>query len=140
MDEKKSKIIILAGYCIPYIFLCLYGDAVWGTGWVYAFAAAAVGILCFFACRTQNIKLVVAGNILSFVVSEICVMLFALDELSYYFKPFSVHMLVGICTVVAILIQAYLISRLTDDRRKHHTLRNDRTEKKGYLWDWKRKK
>lgn len=140
MDEKKSKMIILAGYCIPYIFLCLYGDAVWGSGWVYGIAAVAMGLLCFFACKTQNVKLVVVGNILSFAVSEICVMLFALDELSYYFKPFSVQMLVGVCSVAAILIQAYLISRLTDDRNKHNEIKNDRIEKKGFLWDWKKKR
>ena len=40
MDAKKSRMILLIGYCVPYVFLCLYGDAVWGTGLVYAAAAA----------------------------------------------------------------------------------------------------
>ncbi len=140
MDEKKSKIILLVGYCVPYIFLCLYGDAIWGTGLVYGIAAVAMAALCFFACKTQNIKLVVLGNIISFAVSELCVILFALEKFNYYFKPFSAHMLVGICTVIAILIQAYIISRLTDDRRKHDAIKNDRIGKRGFLWDWKKRK
>ncbi len=129
MDAKKSKFILLAGYCIPYVFLCLYGDAVWGTGMVYGIAAVAVAILCVAACKTQNIKMVVLGNIISFAVSELCVMLFALETLNYYFKPFNVHMLVGICSVIAILIQAYLISRLTDDRKRSKDILNNRQEK-----------
>lgn len=129
MDEKKSKIFLLMGYCIPYVFLCLYGDAVWGTGLIYGVAAAVVVLLCLFACKTQNIKLVVVGNIISFAVSELCVILFALEKLNYYFKPFSVHMLVCICSVIAILIQAYLISRFTDDRKRHKDILENRREK-----------
>lgn len=140
MDEKKSTTMILAGYCIPYIFLCLYGDAVWGTGWVYGIAAAAMGILCFFACKTQKIKIVVIGNIISFAVSELCTVLFAMEKFNYYFKPFSAQMLICVCTVIAILIQVYLISRLTDDRTKHNDIKNDRIDKRGYLWDWKKRK
>ena len=140
MDKKKSRMIILVGYCIPYIFLCLYGDAVWGTGWGYGIAAAAMGLLCFYACKTQNIKFVVIGNIISFAVSEICILLFAMEKFNYYFKPFSAQMLICICSVIAILIQAYMISRLTDDRKKHNEIKNDRIDKKGYLWDWSKKK
>lgn len=126
MNEKKSKIVLLVGYCIPYIFLCMYGDAVWGTGLVYGFAAIAMGLLCVLACKTQNIKFVVIGNIISFAVSESCIVLFAMEKLNYYFKPFSVHKMACVCTVIAILIQAYLISRLTDDSRRHKDIVEDR--------------
>lgn len=129
MDKKKSGMILLVGYCIPYIFLCLYGDAVWGTGLVYGAAAAAMGLLCVFACKMQQIKMVVIGNIISFAVSELCIMLFALEKFNYYFKPFSAHMLVGICTVIGILIQAYLISRLTDDSKRANDILKNRQEK-----------
>ena len=139
MDKKKSSLIILAGYCIPYIFLCLYGDAVWRTGWIYGIAAVAMGGLCFLSCKTQNIKMVVVGNLITFAVSQICVMVFALDELSYYFKPFRVPMLVCVCSVIAILIQAYLISRLTGDRKRHDEIVNDRIEKKVFLGNWRKK-
>ena len=80
MDVKKSKMLLLIGYCIPYIFLCLYGDAVWGTGLVYAAAVAALVILCLFACKMQQIKFVVIGNVISFAVSELCVLLFAMEK------------------------------------------------------------
>ena len=140
MDKKKSGIILFAGYCIPYIFLCLYGDAVWGTGLVYGIAAAAMGLLCIFACKMQQIKFVVIGNIISFAVSELCIMLFALETFNYYFKPFSAHMLVAICTVIAILIQAYLVSRLTGERKKHDVIKNDRIDKRGFVWDWRKRR
>ena len=131
MDAKKSRLILLVGYCIPYIFLCLYGDAVWGTGLVYGVAALAMGLLCVFACKMHQIKLVVIGNIISFAVSELCIMLFALEKFNYYFKPFSAHMLVIVCSVIAILIQAYLISRLTDDRKRAKDILQNRQEKNG---------
>jgi len=136
MDLKKSRNIILAGYCIPYVFLCLYGDAVWGTGLVYGAAAAVMAGLCVLACKTQQIKLVVVGNIISCAVSELCVLLFALEKFNYYFKPFSAHMLVGICTVIAILIQAYLVSRLTDDRKRAKDILKNRQEKNGSRMFW----
>ena len=85
MDAKKSRTILLIGYCVPYVFLCLYGDAVWGTGLVYAAAAAVVAGLCVFACKMQQIKFVVLGNIISFAVSELCILLFALEKFNYYF-------------------------------------------------------
>ena len=129
MDAKKSRTILLIGYCIPYVFLCLYGDAVWGTGLVYAAVAAVVAGLCAFACKMQQIKFVVLGNIISFAVSELCIFLFALETFNYYFKPFSAHVLVGICSVIGILIQAYLISRLTDDRKRAKDFLKERQEK-----------
>ena len=131
MDAKNSKWILLMGYCIPYVFLCLYGDAVWGTGLVYAVAVAAMVILCLFACKMQQIKFVVIGNVISFAVSELFVLLFALEKLNYYFKPLSVHMLVGLCTLIAILIQAYMISRLTDTHKRAKDLLKERQEKRG---------
>lgn len=119
MDEKTSKRVILAGYCVPYIFLCLYGDAVWGIGWIYGIAAAAVGLLCYLACKTKNLKAVIAGNVISLAVSEVCVMLFAGETLNHYYESFGVQTMIGICFVIMVLIQAYLISRMTDDRKRH---------------------
>ena len=119
MNEKNSKILLLVGYCIPYVFLCMYGDAAWGSGLVYGVAAAVLAVLCVVACKTGNIKLVVVGNIISYAVSELCVILFAEEKLSYYYESLNVHMLIGVCTVIAAMLQAYLISRLTDDRTKH---------------------
>lgn len=129
MNEKNSKILLLVGYCIPYVFLCMYGDAVWGSGLVYGVAAIAMAVLCVLACKTENIKLVVVGNIISYAVSELCVILLAEEKLSYYYKSLNVHMLVGVCTVIAAMLQAYLVSRLTDDRARHNKFVENRREK-----------
>ena len=96
MNKKTSIIILLVGYCIPYVFLCLYGDAVWGTGLVYGISVAAMAGLCVFACKMQQKKFVILGNVISFAVSELCVLLFAMEKFNYYFKPFSAHMLVAV--------------------------------------------
>ena len=131
MDAKKSKWILLVGYCIPYVFLCLYGDAVWGTGLIYGAAVAVLVALCLFSCKMQQIKIVVIGNVLSFAVSELCVLLFAMETFNYYFKPFSAHMLVGLCTLIVILIQAYVISRATDNTKRAKDIIKNSFEKKG---------
>lgn len=139
MDEKKSRLILLIGYCVPYIFLCLYGDAVWGTGIIYGVAVAALVALCFLACKTGNIKTVVLGNVFSFLTSQICAMLLGLEALNRYFEPFNAQILICICSVIAILIQAYVISRLTDDRKRQKRMNENRWDKNAGRGFWGKK-
>ncbi len=117
MNEKTKKGILLAGYCVPYVFLCMYGDVMLGTGLLYAVSAAAMFGLCYFTFKTEQLKLVLIGNVLSFGFSHLLVLLTGLAEKNYYFKPLTVHSMVNICTVIAVLIQWYMISRMKTGKR-----------------------
>jgi len=99
----KKNIVILLFFCIPWIFLTLYGDESYGIAWQYgavlAILAVAAGVL------RKHGKLLLFGNLLSFCVSMLLVGVFGYDEMNYYFKPFTAHGWVMVLTVVSAVMQ-----------------------------------
>jgi hypothetical protein len=87
MKKKDMRILIL--YCIPWIFLTLYGDEAYGIAWQYgavlAILAVGAGVL------REHGKLLLFGNLLSCCASLLMVRLFGYDEMNYYFKPFTAY-------------------------------------------------
>ena len=100
---KKNDVLWLIPYCIPWIFLTLYGDEAYGIAWQYgavlAILAVGAGIL-----REQG-KMLLLGNLISFCVSVLMVRFLGYDEMNDYFKPFTAYGWVMVLTAVSGVMQ-----------------------------------
>ena len=111
-----KKVILLTGYCTPFVFLAMNEDALYGSLWFYLFMIAGFGALSFICGKTENLRIVYAGNILSFISSCVFAWNFQIPKWEYYFKPFLPNQLIIFETVIAVVIQ--LIIYMTFIRHK----------------------
>ena len=101
--------LLLIGYCIPFAFLSLYGDAAHHTMLLYGFMIAGLSVLCFGVIKSKQFIIALLGNILSFITSYICVQQFYTDKWGWYFKPFTAYELLVLISVIAALVQLLLV-------------------------------
>lgn len=83
------KLWFILAYLFPYVFFAMRYDADCGTALMYPLMALLVGGLSWLAVKLQIIRWAVVGNILTFLSSLTCAMLFRTDRWMWYFKPFS---------------------------------------------------
>ena len=108
MKQKKITVgIILTGYAVPWAFLALYGDWKWGAAWLYAGAAAFMLALGWLCGKIGPIRLGVAGNLLSAVISCLCAWGLWQNRMGY-FKPFSAAGWAAVLSLVLLMMQ-YLL-------------------------------
>ena len=105
MKTNFIRVLLLLGYCVPFIFLAMNEDATVGTLWFYLIMIIGFGALCYGSAKTKNSWIVVIGNILSFTSSCIFAWNFQTPKWEYYFKPFLPNTLIIFETVIAFLIQ-----------------------------------
>ena len=110
MKKSIVKILLLSGYCLPFVFLAMNEDATVGTLWFYLIMIAGFTILCFGCIRTKNFLVVIVGNILSFVSSCSFAWLFQTQKWEYYFKPFLPNQLIIFETAIVFLIQIMVVA------------------------------
>ena len=103
--KKIPKWAILLGYCLPFTFLGMYGDAVWGTMWLYVVEAAGLGALCFFTIRRRSIPTLLLGNLLTGAASYLCTALVLTPYDNGYFKPFTACGLAIAESILALALQ-----------------------------------
>lgn len=82
----KKKVVLLA-YCIPWMFLVLYGDAVHGWGWQYVLIFLCMALLA--GIGVDNAAALLTGNGLSLVTSLLLIHLAGFSQMNAYFKPFG---------------------------------------------------
>ena len=111
MIKNISKVMLVLGYCMPFVFLAMNEDATKGTLWFYLIMIAGFSILCFCSIKINTPWIVVVGNILSFVSSCIFAWIFQTEKWEYYFKPFLPNQLIIFETVIAFLIQFMFVIR-----------------------------
>ena len=113
-DEMKDlkKLILLLGYCVPFVFLAMNEDATVGTLWFYLIMIVGFGVLSFISAKSKNIWIVFVGNVLSFVSSCIFAWNFQTPKWEYYFKPFLPNTLIIFETVIAFVIQIKIAIRI----------------------------
>ena len=111
MKKILIKIILLLGYCIPFVFLAMNEDAVTGTLWFYLIMILSFGALCYLSVKTKNEWVVIAGNILSFASSCVFAWFLKTEKWEYYFKPFLPNQLIIFETVIVFAIQIIFIIR-----------------------------
>ena len=121
---KKSNIIrvlLLMGYCIPFAFLCVHGDAASGTMLFYGTMIAGFALLCWGALKTNNVPVLYLGNALSFASSYAAAKLTGLAPMGEYFKPFTSYSLIVAISVVVLIVHSIIVLVYT---RKKQANRN----------------
>lgn len=117
MKKSFIKVLLLLGYCIPFVFLAMNEDALFGTLWFYLIMIIGFSTLCYISAKTKNLWIVFVGNILSFVSSLIFTWNFQTEKWGYYFKPFSGNQLIVFETIIAAVIQIVVAARIKKRRR-----------------------
>ena len=110
---------MLITYCVPFSFLCVYGDASSGTMMYYGIMIAGFALLCWGVLKTHNVPVLYIGNTLSLASSYAVAKLTGLDPMGYYFKPFTAYSLMVTISVVALLAQIVIV--VSHVRRKRNT-------------------
>ena len=105
MKNWSKRILLLIGYSFPYAFLAMNGDATSGTMLFYGVMIVCFASLCVFSIKTQNIRALVIGNILSYISSYLFMLQNQTEKWEWYFKPFTGNMLLKIISIVAFIIQ-----------------------------------
>lgn len=101
------RFLPLAGYAVPYAFLCLYGDAMYGT---LAFHLLSLVCLCALVrLLHRRIVLLLAGNALSFLSSAFCLSLIQDERWTWYFKPFSAFGFMALLSIVFLALQLLIV-------------------------------
>lgn len=100
---KKKNFRVLLAYAIPWAFLMLYGDAVYGWAWHYLLVIACMAVLAWLGIRTDGMLL--TGNALSLSTSLLCVYLFGFAQQDHYFRPFGAFGWTVILALASALIQ-----------------------------------
>lgn len=106
MKTWLFRIFLLAGYCIPFAFLAMYGDAAYGTMWLYGLLIAGFGAL---SIKAKHFSLVSLGNLLSFLSSHICLSYFSTEKWEWYFKPLTANRFLLALSAAAWVIQVWLL-------------------------------
>lgn len=109
---KKKRIIgilLLIAYCIPFAFLCVCGDGIYGTMLFYGIMVAAFGLLCRVSLKATGSALPFIGSILSFASSCAAAGLYGLEPMGHYFKPFTSHSLIVTISVIVIILHMVIL-------------------------------
>ncbi|WP_432361489.1 hypothetical protein [Sporosarcina sp. UB5] len=121
MKLNKYTILLLAVYCIPFVFLSMYDDYKNYSMIVYGLMIIAVWYFAFLAKRKSSFIVLLIANILSFLSSYSWVLrVNKVEEWEGYFKPFSSVQLLVLVTVLIILLQVavYLFTRPAKGERR----------------------
>lgn len=103
--RRKVSIYILMAYCVPYVFLGMYGDYTVGTILMYVLAIAVMTGLSRYCKKTNRILIAVVGNVLSFLSSYLFTLCVATENWSYYFKAFPSTISTVYFSIAMLLIQ-----------------------------------
>ncbi len=105
MKSWIKQILLLVGYSIPFPFLALYGDVTYGTMLFYGIMIVGLFLLCKVSIKFGYAKIVILGNILSYIFSYFLMLKVQTEMWSWYFKPFSSKGLLSIVSFMAFVIQ-----------------------------------
>lgn len=105
MKNKTVCGLLLLGYCVPYVFFAMYGDAEAHTMLLYGLLIAAMGLLCLGCVKAGSLPVLVIGNILSCFTSLICVNGVQSEKWVWYFKPFRAASLAVFISLITLIIQ-----------------------------------
>lgn len=105
MKKWLMRGLLLAGYCIPYAFLAMYGDAMHGTMLLYLPLLAGFGGLCFLGIKCSELPVLILGNLVSWGVSYGFLQRYRTEWWSWYFKPFAAGDFLLAISIAAFLVQ-----------------------------------
>lgn len=106
MKLNKYTILLLAVYCIPFVFLSMYDDYKNYSMIVYGLMIIVIWYLAFLEKRKSSFIVLLIANILSFLSSYSWVLrVNKIEEWEGYFKPLSSVQLLVLVTVLIVLLQ-----------------------------------
>lgn len=117
MKKIFLRLLLILGYCIPFVFLAMNEDATFGTLWFYLIMAVGFGGLSYISAKSKNAWIIFIGNILSFVSTCLFAWCFQTEKWEYYFKPFLPNQLIIIETVIVFVVQI-IIARSVSKKYK----------------------
>ncbi len=121
MKKILTRILLILGYCIPFVFLAMNEDATTGTLWFYLIMVFGFGILCYSGIRIRSVPIIIIGNIFSFISSCIFALAFQTEKWEYYFKPFLPNQLIIFETIIAFAIQLIFTIHFTKKKQSDKT-------------------
>ena len=86
--RKMGSLLILIAYCIPYVFLGMYGDRTCHTLWLYGLMIIAMAGMGWYCGKTKRIPIALLGNLLSLLTSCLLTQYFTGDDWNHFFKAF----------------------------------------------------
>ena len=86
--RKMGSFMILIAYCIPYVFLGMYGDAMYHSMWLYGLMIVAMFGLGWYCGKSKRIPIALLGNLLSLLISCLLTEVLFGDDWNYFFKAF----------------------------------------------------
>lgn len=110
--KKRSKvsIFILLAYCVPYVFLGMYGDYTFSTILLYVLAIVIMTVLSIYCKKTKRIFIALVGNVVSFWTSYLFTLCLATENWSYYFKAFPSTISTVYFSLIMLLIQITVLT------------------------------
>ena len=88
MKRGTVSCLILAAYCVPYVFLGMYGEITFHSLWLYGLMIVAMAAMGWYCGKTKRIPIALLGNIFSLAVSCLLTQCFATEHWNYFFKAF----------------------------------------------------
>ncbi|OIN67223.1 hypothetical protein BLD48_06245 [Exiguobacterium sp. KRL4] len=109
MKKWWIGLAVLAGYCIPFVYLALLEDFKTGTLLGYLLLLVGFTVLAFTGQRWGHLLFVMAGNVLSYFIS----VYFAGQTDAYgfdgYFKPLTAEQLILLVSLLMLIPQLIAI-------------------------------
>lgn len=111
--------ILLASGC-PYVFWGMYADAAYRSAAGYLPLLVWAAVLCWLTVKTRDVPVLLAGNLLSFLLSYWFTAHCRLEKWSWYFKPFTAPGLLKALSAAVLLAQGSWVF-LTRKKRTNNT-------------------
>jgi mannose/fructose/N-acetylgalactosamine-specific phosphotransferase system component IID len=105
MKKWRIGLAVLAGYCIPFVYLALLEDFKTGTLLGYLLLLVGFTVLAFTGQRWGHLLFVVAGNIVSYFISIYFAGQMDTFDWDGYFKPLTAEQLILLVSLLMLIPQ-----------------------------------
>lgn len=114
---NKKQLFLFLGFSLPYPFLSLYCDIQYDSMLMYGIMILCLIFLFRSAKKGNHRYTVICGNLVSFLLSCGCILLFQKDSWGIYTKPLTpMQVVVSVC-IVSVLLQ-WLVWRSRNRRKE----------------------
>lgn len=120
--KRTDRLAMLAACAVPYVFLGMYGDAVYGSVLGYLPMLVWMGWESRMAAKPRSLSVLLGGNLLSFLSSSLFMRLLQTPRWSWYFKPLTAFGFLGAASLLILLAQGFVVCLLrarTSNTIKH---------------------
>ena len=101
-----KKFIIAIFYALPFAYFAMAVDYIKGSILSYVLMMVCLSFLTCLFFKQKKLKIAILGNVVSFLMSYVCVIKFPLSgHWDCFFKPFTTEGMVIFLTVISLLIQ-----------------------------------